>query len=71
VDPKEKSLLAKGYKLRMRSGQKVFCKYEQVLGSRLQGREVCGTADELLAASQAAQQGVQEAQTRQPMVSGK
>jgi hypothetical protein len=40
----EKLLVANGYKLEMRNGEKWFCKREQVLGSRLNATKRCGTA---------------------------
>jgi|HubBroStandDraft_5_1064220.scaffolds.fasta_scaffold419309_2 hypothetical protein len=49
TDPKERHLLAEGYKSEMRNGDRVFCRKEQVLGSRLGGQKVCGNADDLIA----------------------
>jgi len=49
VDPEEKRLLAQGYRPKMRHGQKVFCRTEAELGSRLGGQEICGTAEDLKA----------------------
>jgi hypothetical protein len=42
----EKRMHARGYTTRMRNGEKVFCKREEVLGSRLSGAVHCMTADE-------------------------
>jgi hypothetical protein len=50
VDPDEKRLIAMGYKPVMRHGEKVFCRSEEELGTRLGGRKVCGTAKDLEAA---------------------
>ena len=47
----EQLLVSRGYKLEVRNGDRVFCRREQVLGSRLGDKKVCGTA------SQFAQQG--------------
>jgi hypothetical protein len=47
VDPLEKHFLAEGYKMEMRNGEKVFCRREEELGSRLGGRKVCSTAQQL------------------------
>ena len=47
VDPREKQLLHMGFKPSMQHGQKVFCKREQQLGSRVSGTMVCGTVDQL------------------------
>ena len=48
IDPREKYLLAKGYKIRMRGGVKMFCREEDVLGSRLEKVQSCGTAQTLI-----------------------
>ena len=42
----EKRMHARGYTTRMQNGEKVFCKREEVLGSRLSGAVHCMTADE-------------------------
>jgi hypothetical protein len=34
-----------GFKPRMQNGQKLFCKREQPLGSRVEGTMLCGTVD--------------------------
>ena|ERR1700752_1413915 len=49
VDPEEKRLLAQGYRPKMRHGEKVFCRTEPELGSRLGGQEICATVAELKA----------------------
>jgi hypothetical protein len=46
VDPEEQRLMAQGYRPKMRHGQKVFCRTEPELGSRLGGQEVCATVAE-------------------------
>jgi hypothetical protein len=47
IDPREKMLKAKGYHLEMRHGEKFYCRNEEVLGSRLGGRKLCGTVEDL------------------------
>jgi hypothetical protein len=47
LNPDEKLLISRGYKLEMHGGQKLFCRREQVLGSRLGEQKHCGTADQL------------------------
>lgn len=42
----EKRLTNSGYKSKMRNGQKVWCKRQDELGSRLGAQEVCATPDE-------------------------
>jgi len=47
IDPDEKRLISQGYKPEMRDGQKVFCRREQTLGSRLGEAKHCATAEQL------------------------
>jgi len=47
IDPREKMLKAKGYRVEMRHGEKFYCRNEEVLGSRLGGRKICGTVEDL------------------------
>jgi hypothetical protein len=47
VDQSDKHFLAEGYKMQMRNGQKMFCRREEQLGSRLGGALTCNTAEEL------------------------
>ncbi len=47
VDQTDKHFLAEGYKMQMRNGQKMFCRREEQLGSRLGGALTCNTAEEL------------------------
>src|ERR1700704_3828169 len=47
-DTVQKHFLAEGYKLEMRNGEKVFCRREEQLGSRLGGQKVCSTALQLM-----------------------
>jgi hypothetical protein len=47
VDQSDKHFLAEGYKIQMRNGQKMFCRREEQLGSRLGGALTCNTAEEL------------------------
>jgi hypothetical protein len=46
TDPRVKQLLAKGYRPETRNGEKVYCKSEGELGSRIATKKVCGTVDE-------------------------
>lgn len=62
VDPEEKRLLAKGYRMQMQNGEKVFCRREPILGSRLEGKLSCGTARDIAAVEAQAQEGVDRAQ---------
>jgi hypothetical protein len=62
ADPEEKRLRAMGYKMQMRNGEKVFCRREQVIGSRLEGKLICGTVQDLAASADQARQNVEHAQ---------
>jgi hypothetical protein len=52
IDPEEKHLIALGYKPEMRNGEKVFCRREQTLGSRLGEAKHCATAEQLKVSQQ-------------------
>jgi hypothetical protein len=62
VDPEEKRLIAMGYKPEMRNGEKVFCRREEALGSRLAAQKICGTVAELKAAQTEVRENVERAQ---------
>jgi len=47
ISPREKMPKNKGYRLEMHNGQKVYCRSEEVLGSRLGRKKTCGTVEEL------------------------
>ncbi len=66
VDPDEKRLIGMGYRLKIRTGERVFCHLEEELGSRLGGREICGTVADIKAA-QAATHDDAEALRRQSL----
>ena len=69
-DAEEKRLLAMGYKMQMRNGEKVFCRREPVLGSRLEGKLICGTPQDLITRAEQNRENVERAQhlgtTRNP-----
>ena len=46
-DERERHFLSEGYRLEMRNGDKVFCRREEVLGSRLGAQKVCSSAQQL------------------------
>jgi len=62
VDPEEKRLIAMGYKPEMRNGERVFCRREEALGSRLAAQKICGTEAELKAAQSQVREDVERAQ---------
>jgi hypothetical protein len=47
LTPEEHRLVNQGYKLEMHNGQKIFCRREQELGSRVSPIKTCGTAEQL------------------------
>lgn len=65
IDLEEKHLLAEGYRVEIRHGQKMFCRREQVLGSRVEGQKFCGTAEQLKATESQAKEAFQRAQRQQ------
>ena len=65
VDAEEKHLMAQGYRMEMRHGEKVFCHREEVLGSRLEGQKVCATAEQLKLREQQSKELVEKAQRQQ------
>jgi hypothetical protein len=71
IDPREKLLRLKGYRLEMRHGEKMYCRSEEVLGSRLAGRKVCGTVQELENREHLSQEMAGNAQRQQLNPTGK
>jgi hypothetical protein len=51
-DQIEKRLLAQGYKLEMRHGEKYFCRVTDTLGSRVTPVKACSTAEQLMTKAQ-------------------
>jgi hypothetical protein len=49
-----------GYKLRLRNGERVFCRREEELGTRLGSREICGSAKDILARQTASRQEMED-----------
>jgi hypothetical protein len=52
IDPEEKRLIALGYKPEMRNGEKVFCRRELALGSRIAEVKHCATAAQVKSSRQ-------------------
>jgi len=71
IDPVEKHFLAEGYKPAMRHGVKMFCRHEDVLGSRLGGGYVCATAQELESLEAQSRQAVEHVQQNTAPPSGR
>jgi hypothetical protein len=67
LTPEDKELIARGYKLEMRNGEKYFCHREQQLGSRFETK-YCDTAQSLQAHRLNSQEAVRVIQTNTPRV---
>lgn len=61
-DALEKHFRAEGYSVRMHNGEKLFCRREEVLGSRLEGKVSCAHKDELKAREEQAQEAAERTQ---------
>jgi hypothetical protein len=70
IDPEEKRLIAMGYKPEMRNGEKVFCRHEQTLGSRLAEAKYCASAEQLKISQQENQDVIEKIQRTQKNPSG-
>lgn len=62
IDSYEKHFLAEGYKLEMHNGEKLFCRSEELLGSRLGGHKVCSTLEQLKASEPETRQTIERLQ---------
>jgi hypothetical protein len=71
IDPREKNLRLKGYRLEMRHGVKMYCRNEEVLGSRLGGRKICGTVEDLQEREHLSREMAESAQRLQLNPTGK
>ena len=71
VDPEERRLIGMGYKPEMRHGEKVFCRREEELGTRLGGVKHCGTIAQLKAEHAELRESVEKAQRNSVMPQGR
>ena len=71
VDMDEKRLIAAGYKMHMKNGEKVFCRREEELGTRLGAHMTCGTAAQLKATEIETREQLEKAQRLQSSPSGR
>jgi hypothetical protein len=62
MDQLEKHFRSEGYVVRMKDGEKLFCKREEVLGSRLSAGMKCATAEALRVREDQDQQAAERAQ---------
>ena len=67
---REKHFVAEGYKMEMRHGEKVFCRREEMLGSRLNAQKVCSTAEQLTRTETEAQASVTRSMMQQSNPTG-
>jgi hypothetical protein len=58
----DKALRAQGFKPKMRSGQKLYCREEPMLGSRVQVKETCGTPEQLKNRTDSARDATEQSQ---------
>lgn len=65
VSSKEKHFMSEGYRPEMHNGEKIFCRKESVLGSRLASQKICGSIDQLEAAERETRADVEQAQRQQ------
>ena len=66
VDPIEKHFISEGYRMQMRNGEKVFCRREEVMGTRLGSNNMtCSTAEVLKQTEAQAHATVERAQNQQ------
>jgi hypothetical protein len=71
MDQVEKRFLSEGYKLEMHHGEKVFCRREDLLGSRLGAQKVCSTAQQLTATERQAKASVDHSMMQQSNPTGR
>jgi hypothetical protein len=65
IDQVDKHFLSEGYKMEMHHGEKVFCRREEVLGSRLGAQKVCSTALQLTETERQAKASVDKSMMQQ------
>jgi hypothetical protein len=71
VDQVDKHFLSEGYRMEMHNGEKVFCRREDVLGSRLGAQKVCSTAQQLTATERQAKASVDRSMMQQRNPTGR
>lgn len=68
---REKHFLAEGYRIEMRHGEKVFCRREDTMGTRLGAQKVCSTAEQLTDTERQAQASVNRSSMQQNNPAGR
>jgi hypothetical protein len=66
----EEHFLAEGYKMELHNGEKMFCRMEELPGSRLQARKVCSTLDQLKASETGNREWIERSQRISVMPKG-
>jgi hypothetical protein len=61
----EQRLISLGYKPQMRNGEKIYCRREAALGSRISASQHCGTVVELATTTQAGKDYLEKTQRSQ------
>jgi hypothetical protein len=60
ITDEDKRMIRQGYQIRMRDGEKLYCKRQTTSGSRLNTKDVCLRSDELKAMREDAQDAMRE-----------
>jgi hypothetical protein len=71
ADFQEKHFVSEGYSVEMHHGEKMFCRREDELGSRLGAKKYCSTAEQLTAIEKDAQRAMDRSTWQQNNPSGK
>lgn len=71
ADALEKHFLSEGYSLEMHHGEKMYCRREQELGSRLGAKKYCSTGEQLAETERQAQRAMDAATWQKSNPSGK
>ena len=62
LSPAENRLINLGYKPQMRNGEKIYCRREAPMGSRISSGQHCGTVAELATVTQEGREGLEKSQ---------
>jgi hypothetical protein len=71
ADAQEKHFLSEGYSVEMHHGNKMFCRREDQLGSRLGAKKYCSTGEQLAETERQAQRSMDPATWQKSNPSGK
>ena len=62
MDQLEKHFVSEGYKVEMHNGEKIYCRREAPMGSRISSGQHCGTVAELASTTQEGREGLERTQ---------